>query len=144
MTDGSESKVISFTVDSDLIQKIKTSAVVAIQMGDYVSDLYILPSLLNWSSNFESLGLTKLKASLVSLFCILVSFPPKPETSFSTFTHLCVCCNYIIRLFAYTVKHFLHWKIHKDALLLLFNLHKCGLLEDFTPICYWQCTQKCV
>ena len=47
MTDGSESKVISFTVDSDLIQKIKTSAVVAIQMGDYVSDLYILPSLLN-------------------------------------------------------------------------------------------------
>ena len=47
MTDGSESKVISFTVDSDLIQKIKTSAVVTIQMGDYVSDLYILPSLLN-------------------------------------------------------------------------------------------------
>lgn len=47
MADGSEGKVISFTVDSDLIQKIKSSAVVAIQMGDYVSDLYILPSLLN-------------------------------------------------------------------------------------------------
>lgn len=47
MEDGSESKVISFTVDSDLIQKIKNDTVVAIQMGDYVSDLYILPSLLN-------------------------------------------------------------------------------------------------
>ena len=47
MADGSEGKVISFTVDSDLIQEIKSSAVVAIQMGDYVSDLYILPSLLN-------------------------------------------------------------------------------------------------
>ena len=47
MADGSEGKVISFTVDSDLIQEIKSSAVVAIQMGDYVSDLYILPSLLS-------------------------------------------------------------------------------------------------
>ena len=47
MEDGSESKVISFTVDSDLIHKIKNDTVVAIQMGDYVSDLYILPSLLN-------------------------------------------------------------------------------------------------
>ena len=47
MTDGSENKVISFTVDSNLIQKIKNDTVVANQMGDYVSDLYILPSLLN-------------------------------------------------------------------------------------------------
>lgn len=47
MADGSEGKVISFTVDSDLIQEIKSSAVVATQMGDYVSDLYILPSLLS-------------------------------------------------------------------------------------------------
>ena len=45
MTDGSEQKVVSFTVSSSLIKKIADDSVVAIQFGDYVDDLYILPSL---------------------------------------------------------------------------------------------------
>ena len=45
MTDGSESKVISFTVPKDLIDKIKSSSVLPIELGDYVTDLWILPSL---------------------------------------------------------------------------------------------------
>lgn len=47
MTDGSESKVISFTVDADLIKLIANEKVVATQFGDYVSELWILPSLLS-------------------------------------------------------------------------------------------------
>lgn len=46
MTDDSERKVISFKVGSDLIQQIKNNTVSAPKLGDYVSDLYILPSLL--------------------------------------------------------------------------------------------------
>lgn len=45
MTDGSESKVISFTVPKDLIDKIKSGSVLPIELGDYVTDLWILPSL---------------------------------------------------------------------------------------------------
>lgn len=46
MTDGSEGKVISFTVDKDLIQSITKEHVFAIELGNYVKDLWILPSLL--------------------------------------------------------------------------------------------------
>lgn len=46
MQDGSESKVISFTVSKDLIEKIKAGTVLPAQMGDYVDELWILPSLL--------------------------------------------------------------------------------------------------
>ncbi|WP_024858416.1 hypothetical protein [Ruminococcus albus] len=45
MTDGSESKVISFTVDKPLIDKVASGKFPANQMGKYVSDLWILPSL---------------------------------------------------------------------------------------------------
>lgn len=45
MEDGNESKVVSFTVPKDTIDKVKSSDLVAIQLGDYVEDLYILPSL---------------------------------------------------------------------------------------------------
>lgn len=45
MQDGSESKVISFTLDSTTIQGIAAGNIVDIELGDYVSDLYILPSL---------------------------------------------------------------------------------------------------
>ena len=45
MSDGKESKVVSFTVDSELIKKIADKSVVANQLGDHVTDLYILPSL---------------------------------------------------------------------------------------------------
>lgn len=45
MTDGSESKVISFTVNSDTIQTIKGGNFPDNLLGDYVDDLYILPSL---------------------------------------------------------------------------------------------------
>lgn len=45
MSDGTESKVVSFTVDAELIQKIAEKSVVANQLGDYVADLYIHPSL---------------------------------------------------------------------------------------------------
>lgn len=46
MKDGSESKVMSFTVNKELIEQIAAGNVVANQYGDYVDDLYILPSLL--------------------------------------------------------------------------------------------------
>lgn len=46
MADGSEQKVVSFVVDKDTIQKIYDGQIVATQYGDYVKDLYILPSLL--------------------------------------------------------------------------------------------------
>lgn len=45
MTDGSEQKVVAFTVSSSLIKKIADGSVPANQLGDYVDDLYILPSL---------------------------------------------------------------------------------------------------
>ena len=45
MTDGSEAKVISFTLDNDLIKKVKNRQVVATTLLDNVSELWILPSL---------------------------------------------------------------------------------------------------
>ena len=39
MQDGSESKVISFTVSKDLIEKIKDGTVLPTKMGDYVDEL---------------------------------------------------------------------------------------------------------
>ena len=41
MSDGTESKVVSFTVSKAVIDAVKNQTVVAITMGDYVSDLYI-------------------------------------------------------------------------------------------------------
>lgn len=46
MTDGSEGKVISFTVPHSLIEKIAGGRFPSIMMGDYVEDLWVLPSLL--------------------------------------------------------------------------------------------------
>ncbi|NLK37963.1 MAG: hypothetical protein GX299_07755 [Epulopiscium sp.] len=46
MTNGEESKVISFTMDKDLIDKVADGTISATSFGDYVKDLYILPSLL--------------------------------------------------------------------------------------------------
>lgn len=45
MSDGKESKVVSFTVGSELIKKIADKSIAANQLGDHVADLYILPSL---------------------------------------------------------------------------------------------------
>lgn len=45
MSDGTESKVVSFTVPKATIDSIKNQTVVANIMGDYVSDLYIHSSL---------------------------------------------------------------------------------------------------
>ena len=45
MTDGEESKVISFTVNKELINKIKNKEVVGNQIVDSAEDVYILPSL---------------------------------------------------------------------------------------------------
>ena len=45
MADGSESKVISFTLDKDLISTIASGSFPANTLGDYVTDLWILPSL---------------------------------------------------------------------------------------------------
>lgn len=47
MTDGSESKVISFTLDKSTIDGIYNGNIIDIQLGDYVTDLWILPSLQN-------------------------------------------------------------------------------------------------
>ena len=47
MTDGTEGKVISFTVPKETIDDIMTQAVVATTLPDHVEDLWILPSLLN-------------------------------------------------------------------------------------------------
>lgn len=47
MQDGSESKVIGFTLSKELIKAIVEEKIFAIQYGDYVDDLYILPSLLD-------------------------------------------------------------------------------------------------
>lgn len=45
MTDGSESKVISYTLNKDLIQKIKDKKVFGQQIVDMADDVWILPSL---------------------------------------------------------------------------------------------------
>ncbi|WP_160687485.1 hypothetical protein [Clostridium sp. C2-6-12] len=45
MTDGSESKVISYTLNKDLIQKIKDKKVFGQQIDDLASNVWILPSL---------------------------------------------------------------------------------------------------
>ncbi|MFR5877061.1 MAG: hypothetical protein ACLUFN_11305 [Eubacterium sp.] len=45
MTNGNEEKVISFTVSSDLVSKLEKEQVAAIQLGDYVEDLWVHPSL---------------------------------------------------------------------------------------------------
>lgn len=45
MTSGEESKVISFTVDEDLIKSIKEGNTVANQIVDKAKDVWILPSL---------------------------------------------------------------------------------------------------
>lgn len=47
MNDGSESKVISFTLNSNTIKNVYNGSIVENQLGDYVDDLYILPSLKN-------------------------------------------------------------------------------------------------
>lgn len=45
MTNGKEQKAISFTVPKDLIDQIKDGKVVANQLGDYVTDLWMIDSL---------------------------------------------------------------------------------------------------
>lgn len=45
MADGSESKVIQFTLDKNTIDGVYNGNIVDIQLGDYVTDLWILPSL---------------------------------------------------------------------------------------------------
>lgn len=45
ITDDSEEKVMSFTIDKELIQKIYDNEIVANQIGNFVDDLWILPSL---------------------------------------------------------------------------------------------------
>ncbi|WP_286735213.1 hypothetical protein [Intestinimonas sp. UBA1698] len=47
MSDGSEGKVISFTVPADIVEKVSSGDVVATQLPDMVVDLWILPSLAN-------------------------------------------------------------------------------------------------
>ena len=47
MTDGSESKVISFTLSEEVIKKIANNQIAANTIGSYADDLYILPSLLD-------------------------------------------------------------------------------------------------
>lgn len=45
MTDGSEEKVISFTLDKDTIQAIANNEIVDNQIGEYSDDLWVHPSL---------------------------------------------------------------------------------------------------
>lgn len=45
MSNGNESKVISFTLDKETITALKEKKIFANQLGDYVTDLWILPSL---------------------------------------------------------------------------------------------------
>lgn len=47
MSDGSESKVISFTVPQDVVAQVAAGDVVATTLPDLVTDLWILPSLQN-------------------------------------------------------------------------------------------------
>ncbi len=46
MTDGSEGKVISFDVPSNVMDAIQNGTIVANQIGNYVDGLWVLPSLL--------------------------------------------------------------------------------------------------
>lgn len=46
MTNGEEMKVISFTMNADLIKMIQSDNFIPEYIGDYAEDLYILPSLL--------------------------------------------------------------------------------------------------
>lgn len=45
MSNGEESKVISFTLDRSTIEDVANGTIIENQLGDYVSDLYIHPSL---------------------------------------------------------------------------------------------------
>lgn len=45
MNDGSEQKVISFTLDKDTIQAIANNEIVDNQIGDYSDDLWVHPNL---------------------------------------------------------------------------------------------------
>lgn len=45
MASGDEAKVISFTLDRATIEGIANETILETQLGDYVSDLYIHPSL---------------------------------------------------------------------------------------------------
>lgn len=45
MTNGEENKCISFTLDKETIENLYNENIVENQLGDYVSDLWILPSL---------------------------------------------------------------------------------------------------
>lgn len=45
MTDGSEAKVVAFTLDKNVIEKIYNESIADNQIGDYADDLFILPSL---------------------------------------------------------------------------------------------------
>lgn len=47
MQDGSEGKVMSFTLNSDVINAIREKTIVDIEMSHYAEDIWILPSLLN-------------------------------------------------------------------------------------------------
>lgn len=47
MNDGSESKVISFTIPKNQINAIKNKQIVGNQIVDKATDVWILPSLLN-------------------------------------------------------------------------------------------------
>ncbi len=47
MNDGSEQKVISFTLNSETIQKIQNNEIVDNQIGTYTEDLWVHPSLEN-------------------------------------------------------------------------------------------------
>lgn len=45
MQDGSESKVMSFTLNADVINAIREKTIVDIQLSHYAEDIWILPSL---------------------------------------------------------------------------------------------------
>lgn len=47
MSDGTESKVVSFTVPQDVVEQVAAGDVVATTLPDLVTDLWILPSLQN-------------------------------------------------------------------------------------------------
>lgn len=47
MSSGEEAKVISFTLDKDIINKIYNTEIPLNQLQDYLSDIWILPSLQN-------------------------------------------------------------------------------------------------
>lgn len=47
MNDGSESKVISFTIDEDVINRVANGSILGNEIIDYANDVWILPSLLD-------------------------------------------------------------------------------------------------